>query len=250
MSTSAYPSSSAEAGSKNSGCSATSASSAGIRDGIPVIRRECRLRRIDLRRLEYILGEETCRATLRHALFSAASVIVRPKGATGTARVFAERNEGSMCSALICLRRQIDRALDPYYLIYVQNSAFGEDTRTRLLATGLRATIEYWHDLVMELPCPPVRRSVRSRPSYRAYDDLIETNNRRIRLLRRWPSASTASGSSTSAIQDTNIQLVDSALGSIPQGGRVRHNQTMIDINAQTGTSVTRRSIRYIEAAR
>jgi type I restriction enzyme, S subunit len=141
--------------------------------------------------------------------------------------------------------------LDPYFLMY---SMLSDYMQGQILSYGSGATVEHMRlpdcfNLLLPLPPLPTQRKIAAILS--AYDDLIENNNRRIRLLeemvqrvyREWFVDFRYPG-------HEDVPVVDSDLGSIPEGWNAGTLADLVDINASTIRKIQPdEAIRYVDIA-
>ncbi|MHB1301220.1 MAG: restriction endonuclease subunit S [Burkholderiales bacterium] len=140
---------------------------------------------------------------------------------------------------------------EPRFLFYLFTSPLGRaivaSIATRTAVSGIRGS-----DLMqVGLPLPPLPTQRRIASILSAYDDLIENNQRRIRILeemarslyREWFIHFRYPG-------HESVPLVDSSLGPIPQGWEVKKLGEIAGVNrAQINAKTAPDELRYIDIA-
>ncbi|MBI4572588.1 MAG: restriction endonuclease subunit S [candidate division NC10 bacterium] len=191
-------------------------------DGLPVVMpRDITDGRISTASIARIGPEDEARLS-QHKL-TRGDIVYGRRGDIGRRALITARERGWLCGTG-CLRLSLgDSILDPAFLYYylglprvtawISNQAIGA-TLPNLNTTILRS-------VPIAYPSPPVQKSIASILS--AYDDLIENNTRRIKILeemtqaiyREWFVHFRFPG-------HKKVKLVNSPLGPIPEGWEVR----------------------------
>jgi len=217
-----------------------------VEEGIPFFRSQnIQPFRVDLTDIKYIRPE--FHQKLRKSAVSPGDVLVVRTGYPGTACVLPKDVPIANCSDLVIIRPSPD--LDPWFLASLFNSAWGRGTVSGSLVGVAQQhfNIGVAREMVITLPPISTQRKVTSMLS--AYDDLIENNTRRIKILeemaraiyREWFVHFHFPG-------HEKIKLVDSPLGKIPEGWEVKR---LGDIAAVNESSIKRgqepAQIKYID---
>lgn len=188
-----------------------------VPDGVPFLRSQniqpFRLNREDIKFITPEFNTKLKKSALRPG-----DVAVVRTGYPGTACVIPESLPESNCADLVIITPDSE-ALDSRYLAAVFNSSWGQAT-----VGGNLVGVAQQHfnvgaakEMVLDLPDLPTQRRIAGILS--AYDDLIENNLRRIRILeemaqslyREWFVHFRFPG-------HESVPLVDSPLGPIPEG--------------------------------
>jgi type I restriction enzyme S subunit len=159
-------------------------------------------------------------------------VLLVTRGSLGmTALVTEEFNDANINAQLVLLRAD-NKTVDARYLFFVANSP---DFQSQVLsnATGTaQPQLPIAPLKRLTIPLPPLLVQCRIAGILSAYDDLIENNQRRIKILEemarslyrewfvhfRFPS-------------HDKVKMVSSALGPIPQGWEVKRMPECVDVN-------------------
>lgn len=189
-----------------------------VDDGIPMVMPKNILDgKIDTSDIAFIKEEDADRLQ-RHKM-SVGDIVYGRRGDIGRRGLIGVRESGWLCGTG-CLRVSLgDRVLNPTYLYYylgqpsvvswIANQAVGATMPN--LNTGILRSVE------VRYPCLPLQRRIAFILS--AYDDLIENNTRRIKILeqmaemiyREWLIDFRFPG-------HENVPMVESELGPMPEG--------------------------------
>ena len=187
-----------------------------VEEGIPFFRSQnIQPFRVDLTDIKYIRPK--FHQKLRKSAVSPGDVLVVRTGYPGTACVLPKDVPIANCADLVIIRPSPD--LDPWFLASLFNSAWGRGTVSGSLVGVAQQhfNIGVAREMVITLPPISTQRKVTSMLS--AYDDLIENNTRRIKILeemaraiyREWFVHFRFPG-------HEKVKKVDSSLGEIPEG--------------------------------
>lgn len=143
----------------------------------------------------------------------------------------ADRHGGASADVIIFRPRDTNEVASQYLYYVLSSDSFIESTVTASKGTKMpRGDKDAMLRYTMPLPLLPIQRCIAGILS--AYDELIENNQRRIRILeemarslyREWFVHFRYPG-------HESLPLVDSPLGQIPQGWEVKKLGDMIDLN-------------------
>src|SRR5579859_487661 len=168
------------------------------------------------------VSEQTYREWTQRAVPRAGDLILAREAPIGNAAIIPPNLQVCLGQRTVLIRPN-RRFVDPHYLVYL---LLGDEIQGRIHALSNGATVHHLNmadirSLVLpELPSLPIQRKIAAILS--AYDDLIENNTRRIRILeemaralyREWFVHFRFPGHAT-------YEMVESPLGPIPQGWRV-----------------------------
>jgi type I restriction enzyme S subunit len=208
-----------------------SMSSLFIDKGVPLLRGQNILPySLDLTNLKYI-SQETHRKWKKSALQPGDVVIVRV-GYPGTACVIP-KGLGDLNAASLVIVRPNPERLDSHFLCYVLNSPWGKAHIKGRLVGAAQQVFNTNTAADFEIPAPPLPVQRRIAAVLSNYDDLVENNTRRIRILeemaqaiyREWFVHFRFPG-------HKKVKLIPSHLGPIPQGWSVARLAQVADINA------------------
>ena len=188
--------------------------------GIPFLRSQnVRPFRFDSSALKYI--SPTFHARLRKSALRPNDVVVTRSGANvGQCCVIPGHLTEANCSDLVIFRPS--ERIDPYFLMYVLNSDWGRAT----ISGGAVGAAQHHFNIGIarqfRIPAPDVRQQQRLAGILRAYDELIEINQQRSRILekmaqslyKKWFVNFQFPGHETT-------KRVPSSLGDIPAGWQV-----------------------------
>ena len=174
---------------------------------------------IDETRLEYI-SEETYAWWMRRGYPQLGDILLTTEAPLGEVALLRSTEPVALAQRVILLRGN-PSIVDQLYLFAALRSPLLQ-ARLRQRATGTTVLGIKQRELrQVEVPLPPLPTQRKIAAILSAYDDLIENNNRRIKLLeemaeriyREWFVDFRYPG-------HENIPLIDSELGPIPQGWR------------------------------
>jgi type I restriction enzyme S subunit len=183
---------------------------------------------IDESRLEYI-SEETYASWMRRGFPQQWDILLTTEAPLGEVSLLRSPEPVALAQRVILLRGD-PSVVDQLYLFAALRSPLMQD-RLRQRATGTTVLGIKQRELrQVEVPLPPLPTQRRIAAILSAYDDLIENNNRRIKLLdemaqriyREWFVDFRYPGHEHSP-------LVDSELGPAPQGWTVRPLSTLVE---------------------
>jgi type I restriction enzyme S subunit len=184
---------------------------------------------IDESRLEYI-SQETYVWWMRRGFPQQRDILLTTEAPLGEVALLRSAEPIALAQRVILLRGD-PAVIDQYYLFAALRSPLMQD-RLRQRATGTTVLGIKQRELrQVEVPLPPLQTQRKIASILSAYDDLIENNNRRIKLLeemaqriyREWFVDYRYPG-------HENVPLVDSEFGSIPQGWTVAAFTDLADI--------------------
>jgi type I restriction enzyme S subunit len=135
---------------------------------------------LDLTNLKYISAEVHER--WRKSALQPGDVAIVRVGYPGTACVIPPGLGPLNAASLVIVRPDI-AALDPHYLAYVLNSPWGKATLAGSLVGSAQQVLNTATVASLEIPAPPLATQRRIAAILSAYDDLMENNNRRIKIL-------------------------------------------------------------------
>jgi len=183
---------------------------------------------IDTDNVRYV-QEATFHKWTRRAAPLPGDVVLTREAPLGEVGIIRNREKVFLGQRTIMYRADLHK-LDPYFLMY---SMLGEFMQGQIRGYGSGSTVEHMRlpdcfNLLLPLPPLPTQHKIAAILS--AYDDMIENNRRRIRLLeemaqriyREWFVDFRYPG-------HENGGLVDSALGAIPAGWGVVPLSTVCD---------------------
>ena len=200
-----------------------------VEDGIPFLRSQnIQPFNLDLNNMKYI-SPDFHNSINKSALQPGDVAIVRT-GYPGTACVIPPSLPESNCADLVIARPS--SKLHPYFLAALLNSAWGKGSVAGRLVGVAQQHFNVTAAKSLKIPVPPLETQRRIAHVLSAYDDLIENNTWRIRLLEQ-------------AVHDLyhewfvefrfrgheGVEMVDSELGQIPQGWGIMVVSEAIDIN-------------------
>lgn len=191
-----------------------------VPDGVPFFRSQnIHPFRLNLSDIKFITPE--FHAKLKKSALRPGDVAVVRTGFPGTACVIPETLPESNCADLVIITPK-KSALDSRYLANVFNSSWGQATVGGNLVGVAQQhfNVGAAREMVLDLPELPTQRKIAGILS--AYDDLIENNLRRIKILeemaqslyREWFVLFRFPGHESAAFRD-------SSLGKIPTGWRI-----------------------------
>ncbi len=190
-------------------------------DGVPLLRgQNIKPYSLDLSNLKFI-SLETHRKWKKSALLPGDVAIVRV-GYPGTACVIPE-GIGNLNAASLVIVRPDKNLLDSKFLSYVINSPWGKSQVLGRLVGSAQQVFNTQTAADLEIPAPPLPTQRKIAGILSNYDDLIENNLRRIKILeemaqslyREWFVHFRFPG-------HESVQFIDSELGLIPKGWEVK----------------------------
>lgn len=176
---------------------------------------------IDESRLEFI-SEETYSKWMRRGMPQSQDVLLTTEAPLGEVTILRSTERIALAQRVILLRAAPDR-VDPRYLFAAMRSPIVQ-SRLHARATGTTVLgIKQSELRKVEIPVPPMAVQEFIGATVSAYDELIENNTRRIKILeemaqsiyKEWFVNFRYPG-------DENVPLVDSELGPIPEGWDLR----------------------------
>jgi type I restriction enzyme, S subunit len=171
--------------------------------------------RIDFGNLKFI--SEAFHRKLKKSALSPGDVVVVRTGYPGTASVIPQSVKVANCADLVVIRPSAE--INGHFLACIFNSAWGRGTVSGSLVGVAQQHFNIGVAREMEITLPPVQVQDRIASILSAYDDLIENNTRRIKILedmaqmlyREWFVNFRFPG-------HEKVRMVDSELGPIPDG--------------------------------
>lgn len=191
-----------------------------VEDGVPFLRSQnVRPFRIEKRNLLFV-GDEF-NAKLRKSSLAAGDVVVVRTGYPGTASVIPESLHGANCADLVIITPSDD--LNPHLLAALFNSVYGQNAVKSQLVGSAQQHFNVGAAKSMRVRLPNRAGQDRIADVLCSLNDMIENNRRRVAVLeemaraihREWFVKFRYPG-----YEDVN--LVDSALGPIPEGWIIR----------------------------
>ena len=198
-------------------------------DGVPLLRgQNIKPYSLDLSNLKFI-SLETHRKWKKSALLPGDVAIVRV-GYPGTACVIPE-GIGNLNAASLVIVRPDKKLLDSKFFCYVINSPWGKSQVLGRLVGSAQQVFNTQTAADLEIPAPPLPIQRKIAGILSAYDDLIENNLRRIKILeemaqslfREWFVHFRFPG-------HESAKLVDSPLGQIPKGWEVKKLEQILEL--------------------
>jgi len=205
-----------------------------IDDGVPLLRgQNIKPYQLDLTNLKYIPPE--IHKKWKKSSLRADDVVIVRVGYPGTACVIPEGFGDLNAASLVIVRPNPDK-LDSRYLCYVINSPWGKATIQGRLVGAAQQVFNTNTAAELEIHLPPLPTQRKITAILSAYDDLIENNTRRIKILeemaqalyREWFVKFRFPG-------HEKVKMVESELGMVPEGWEVRR---LGDIARETRRSV------------
>ena len=158
---------------------------------------------------------------LRKSALRPSNVVVVRTGYPGTACVIPDTLPEANCADLVVITPSKD--LNPYYLAAIFNSAWGAGSVAGKLVGVAQQHFNIGAARDMEVELPSRASQDRIAGILSAYDDLIENNQRRIKIIEELARALYREWFVNFRFPGyEKIKLVDSALGKIPDAWRVR----------------------------
>jgi type I restriction enzyme S subunit len=199
-----------------------------VESGIPFLRSQNVLPfRLDDSNLKFITPN--FHAKLRKSALSPGDVVVVRTGYPGTACVIPERLPVANCADLVVIRPSEE--IDGHFLACIFNSAWGRSTVAGSLVGVAQQHFNIGVVKEMEIVLPSIDRQRQIASILSTYDDLIENNTRRIKILeemaqriyREWFVHFRFPG-------HEKVRMVESELGPIPEGWAVVTFDNICDI--------------------
>ena len=203
-----------------------------ISDGIPFLRsQDIRPFRIKIDDLKYIPPE--FHRKLKKSALSPGDVVIVRTGYPGTAAVVPKSLTTANCSDLVVIRPSDN--IDPWFLCCIFNSTWGKSSVAGKLVGVAQQHFNIGVAREMFVPSPPIAIQRKISAILSAYDDLIENNERRIKILedmaqnlyREWFVKFRFPG-------HNKVKMVDSSLGKIPQGWKACSLGDLAKVNARS----------------
>ena len=181
------------------------------------------------------VSEDTYRAWTQREMPIAGDLILAREAPIGNVAIVPSGLKVCLGQRTVLIRADRQK-VDPQYLTYLM---LGEEIQGRILAMSNGATVHHLNMKdIRELEMPPlptcqVQKRVASILS--AYDDLIENNTRRIKILedmaqmiyREWFVNFRFPG-------HENVRMVESELGLIPEGWEIKCLNDAVDVSPPT----------------
>lgn len=204
-----------------------------VNDGIPLLRgQNIKPYKLDFTNLKYIPPE--IHLKWKKSSLQAGDVVVVRVGYPGTACVIPD-GLGDLNAASLVIIRPDSTKMNPYYLCYVLNSPWGKATIQGMLVGSAQQVFNTNTAAELAVPLPPLHTQQKIASILSVYDDLIENNTRRIRILeemaqslyREWFVHFRFPG-------HEKVKLVDSPLGNVPEGWEMKKVGDVVWINPKT----------------
>ena len=200
-----------------------------VDQGVPVIRggnlpKDCRFSFDDL----VFVTEDKVASDLLGNLAFPGDIVVTQRGTLGQVGLIPSSSPyAKLVVSQSQMKLTVDPAkADPVFVYYALKSPVGQhEIHSRAITAGVpHINLSSFQQIL--LPCPPLSTQRKIAAILSAYDDLIENNDRRVKLLeesatrlyREWFVDFRYPG-------HENVRLVDSGLGPIPEGWKVRQLQ-------------------------
>jgi len=216
-------------------------------EGVPLLRgQNIHPYLLELTNLKYI-SLETHRKWAKSALKPGDVAIVRV-GYPGTACVIP-KGLGELNAASLVIVRPNPKLIDSDFLCFVLNSPWGKSRIKGLLVGAAQQVFNTHTAAELEISAPPLPDQHRIAGILSAYNELIENNQRRIKILeemarslyREWFVLFRFPG-------HDKVKMLPSPLGSIPQGWEVRKLGEIADVNrAQINPRTAPDEVHYID---
>ncbi|MEI8291963.1 MAG: restriction endonuclease subunit S [Verrucomicrobiota bacterium] len=166
---------------------------------------------------------------IKKSALNPGDVVVVRTGYPGTACVVPQELPVANCADLVVIRPSTD--IDPWFLTYIFNSTWGRGT-----VAGNLVGVAQQHfnvgaakEMVVGLPSISVQRKISGILS--AYDELIENNTRRIKVLEQMGQALYREWFINFRFPGhAQVKLIASPLGKIPQGWEVKHLKDVANV--------------------
>ena len=179
---------------------------------------------IDLSNSDRYISLEEFEQRYSHFAVEDSDIVVASSGSYGkVGRIYAHHLPLMMNTSVIRFRPASAESLDPNYLFAFLRSNLFHNQVESLVTGSVQKNFGPSHLQLMEIPVPPLSTQCKIAAVLSTYDDLIENNTRRIKILeemaqaiyREWFVEFRFSG-------HEGVQMVESELGLIPQGWKVR----------------------------
>jgi type I restriction enzyme S subunit len=199
---------------------------------------------VDFEAIKKYVSEETYNTWFRKGHPQVGDTLISTVGAIGRV-AFVGKQRGCIAQNVIAMRPDIN-LVDPVYLFYVLSSDAIQNRLNSLNIGVAQPSLKVPHLLNVELEFPdlPTQRKIAGILS--AYDDLIENNLRRIKILeemaqslyREWFVHFRFPG-------HESAKFVDSELGQIPKGWEVKKLETLY--RTSSGGTPSRKNLEFYE---
>jgi len=219
-----------------------------VDEGIPFLRSQNVLPfRIDYSNLKFI--SEAFHKKLKKSALAPGDVVVVRTGYPGTACVIPHRLAVANCADLVIIRPSAE--INGHFLACIFNSAWGRGAVAGSLVGVAQQHFNIGVAKEMEVALPAIEVQKRIASILSAYDDLIENNTRRIKILeamaqmlyREWFVNFRFPG-------HEKVRMVESALGPIPKDWEARPLKEVAKVNALSLKPANAPDeIRYIDIA-
>lgn len=203
-----------------------------VDEGIPFLRSQnIQPFSLDLSSIKYISTEFNNK--LKKSVLRPGDLAVVRTGYPGTACVIPKEFPESNCADLVIIRPSED--IDGHYLSCVFNSTWGKGHVAGNLVGVAQQHFNVSAAKEMSILLPPISAQLKISSILSAYDDLIENNTRRIKILeemarniyREWFVNFRFPG-------HEQVKMVDSPLGMIPEGWEVKPVTETLEVNPRT----------------
>ena len=198
-----------------------------VEKGIPFLRSQNVLPfRLDYSNLKFVTEE--FHRKLKKSALSPGDVVVVRTGYPGTACVIPKALPVANCADLVVIRPSVE--VNSHFLCCVFNSAWGKGRVAGSLVGVAQQHFNIGVAREMEITLPPIEAQDRIADILSAYDDLLENNTRRIKILeemaqmlyREWFVNFRFPG-------HEKVRMVDSEIGPIPQGWKTGPLESVCD---------------------
>lgn len=196
--------------------------------GVPLLRgQNIREFALDMKNVKFI-SDDTHRKWRKSSLGAGDVVLVRV-GYPGTACVIPA-GLGDLNAASLVIVRPDATKLDPHYFCNLMNSPWGKSAIAGRLVGSAQQVLNVGAVAQMEIPLPPIEVQRRLAEILSAYDELIENNTRRIKILEETAQSIYKEWFVNFCYPGhENVPLVDSELGPIPEGWSVEPIGDVVD---------------------
>jgi len=201
--------------------------------GVPLLRgQNIKPYKLDLANLKFIPTE--IHKKWKKSSLEAGDVVIVRVGYPGTACVIPE-GLGDLNAASLVIVRPDPEKINPQYLCYVINSPWGKATIQGMLVGAAQQVFNTNTAAELGIPLPSLSIQQKIASTLSAYDDLIENNTRRIRILeemakslyREWFIHFRFPG-------HERVKLVNSPRGKIPEGWESAKLSEIARVNASS----------------
>lgn len=189
-----------------------------VEEGVPLLRgQNIKPYILDLSNIKYI--PEHIHNKWKKSSLKAGDVVIVRVGYPGTACVIPE-GLGELNAASLVIVRPDKTKLNSYFLTYLLNSPWGQATISGMLVGAAQQVFNTTSAAELVIPLPPISIQNRIVDILSAYDDLIENNTHRIRILEQMAQA----------IYQEWFGKVDKE--SLPKGWRLANLSNIADVNS------------------